>query len=276
MNTTLGQELLEKLCPECGEAEVSTPILVVVAHPDDEFIGAGARFSHWSALSFVHVTDGAPRDMRDARESGFVSREAYAEARRNEFHKALGLVGAKPQAEHMLGFVDQESSNDLPRLTQRLLEIIRELKPEAIVTHPYEGGHPDHDATAFAVGAAVRLMEQQHENVPSIIEMTSYHNGPYGMVAGEFLPVANCEPIVRVLSTPECALKRRLYSCFASQQRTLRWFPIESESFRFAPQYDFTRPPHDGKLFYEQFKWGTDGARWRQLAARASKTLRIA
>src|SRR5438477_366741 len=139
MNAPVCQDLLERLCPEKGGEEISIPVLVVVAHPDDEFIGAGARFGHWSDVSFLHVTDGAPRDMRDARESGFTSREAYAQARRDEFHKALDLAGIKPRAEQVLGFTDQESSEDLPRMSEQIAELFRELKPEAAITHPYEG-----------------------------------------------------------------------------------------------------------------------------------------
>ncbi|MBV9250682.1 MAG: hypothetical protein JO227_15715, partial [Acetobacteraceae bacterium] len=35
---------------------------VVVAHPDDETVGAGASLRLFRDLTLVHVTDGAPRD----------------------------------------------------------------------------------------------------------------------------------------------------------------------------------------------------------------------
>jgi hypothetical protein len=59
---------------------------------------------------------------------------------------------------------------------------------------------------------------------------------------------------------------------FTTQARTLAPFMNpEYELFRTAPQYDFRRPPHHGKLFYEYFDWGLDGTAWRELA---SQTLR--
>jgi hypothetical protein len=47
----------------------------------------------------------------------------------------------------------------------------------------------------------------------------------------------------------------------------------EVERFRPAPAYDFTAPPHEGKLFYECFDWGMNGARFRELAAGAMEEL---
>jgi hypothetical protein len=43
--------------------------------------------------------------------------------------------------------------------------------------------------------------------------------------------------------------------------------------FRPAPDYDFSQPPHSGKLYYEHFDWGMSGERWRLFAAGARRTL---
>ena len=48
---------------------------------------------------------------------------------------------------------------------------------------------------------------------------------------------------------------------------------FDAERFRPAPNYDFTRPPHAGQLFYEKFNWGMTGEQWRALAGRALQRL---
>lgn len=44
--------------------------LLSAAHPDDETVGMGATLYRLREAAIIHVTDGAPRDMRDARAQG--------------------------------------------------------------------------------------------------------------------------------------------------------------------------------------------------------------
>lgn len=242
---------------------------IVVAHPDDEVIGAGAHLSRFAQLQILHVTDGAPRDLVDAVREGFASREAYGLARVQELSRALSLVGHAPEVASSLGVVDQEAS-------LRMVEIARELAKwleigafDVILTHPYEGGHPDHDATAFVVHASLRLLRRGGLPLPELTEMTSYHNRFGSMATGKFLPATGIEGITFSLPPEVQELKQRMFRSFATQQQTLQWFQTETESFRPAPQYDFTAPPHGGTLYYELFNWGMTGERWRELAREA-------
>jgi LmbE family N-acetylglucosaminyl deacetylase len=120
-----------------------TRLLLVAAHPDDEVLGAGAQLPQMYGLRLIHVTDGAPRNLSDARAAGF----------------------ATP-----------------------LVEIFLEHQAEVVLSHPYEGGHPDHDATAFAVHAACRLMARRVGGSPRIVEFACYHAGEGSLRTGEFLP----------------------------------------------------------------------------------------
>ncbi len=52
-------------------------VLVVVAHPDDETIGAGALLARLRDVRVVHVTDGAPRDPQFFAQGFTGSREEY-------------------------------------------------------------------------------------------------------------------------------------------------------------------------------------------------------
>jgi LmbE family N-acetylglucosaminyl deacetylase len=258
------EELLERLC----NARFAETVLLVVAHPDDEVIGAGVRLRGWCGVHVIHATDGAPRDLCDATAAGFHTRGEYAAARSEEARAALALAGVPAARVHGLGFVDQESSLQLAALSRALLGMLDELQPEAVVTHAYEGGHPDHDAVAFALHAACAM---RRDPAPPIIEMTSYHCGDNGIVVGEFLPETSIDSAVKThtLSRADCEFKLQLLACHRTQVATLRPFLPKVERFRIAPRYDFTQPPHKGLLFYEQFDWGMKGARWRKLTRRA-------
>ena len=164
---------------------------------------------------------------------------------------------------------DQRACMVLDHLSDFLECLIRETGPEAVLTHPYEGGHPDHDACAFAVHTAVRRIAP--ETRPIILEAAFYHAGPEGIETNCFLPApAPMIEVTRRLNAQEKAAKQALLDCFPTQRETLRYFDLSVERYRVAPAYDFTQPPHQGELFYERFPWGMTGSRFRQLAALAS------
>ena len=252
--------------------------MVVSAHPDDETIGAGAQLSRLRDLLILEVTDGSPIQPAQAQQAGFAGRRTYAAARRNELLCALRVGGVSAARLVELGIVDQEAALDIPGLTRMILRHVWDFQPEAIVTHPYEGGHPDHDACAFAVQETCEFMSRAHLTVPARIEMTSYHaawtNGHGGrIVTEEFLPAAATSELVLLLGPEEQAVKRRMFECFRTQQAMLAQFRLDAERFRLAPHYDFSHPPHPGRLFYENYDWGMTGARWRELACEAMRTL---
>lgn len=255
-----------------GAGVTDLPLLLVVAHPDDEVIGLGAQLPRFRNAAVLHVTDGAPRDGRDATMHGFADTGAYAAARRAEMLAALRLAGIGAERALELGIPDQQASLHLPHLACRIAGLVEERRPAILVTHAYEGGHPDHDATAFAVHAALRLLAPPR---PLLLEITCYHAGPEGTVLGRFLPAEGCDPVVITLSPQARALKQRMIGCFATQREVLAPFPTEAESLRPAPHYDFTRPPHPGRLHYENFPWGMTGERFRRFAAQALQELGI-
>ena len=230
-------------------------IVVVAAHPDDETIGMGGQLASLANVTLLHVTDGSPRRRPVWKH--------YAQTRRAELLRAASLAGIPPERCTEIGLPDQEACRHLVELSCHLSRLFDELKPEVIFTHPFEGGHPDHDATAFAV---------HHATAARIVEFSSYHRGAHGDVeTGCFLP--HTAGVSIPLTREQKSLKRRMLDCFATQRETLGWFRVDCECFRRAPAYDFTRPPHAGRLFYESFDWGCDGVEWHRHARRAQERI---
>lgn len=251
--------------------------MLVLAHPDDETVGAASLLPALTTATFVYVTDGAPRDDRDARRAGCATREAYAERRQGETLSALESVGVARHRVEFVDCVDQEAAIQLPMLIRWLEILIREQRPSIVLTHPYEGGHPDHDACAFVVHTIAERLAAAGEPRPIVAEFTSYHaNGAGGWTFGEFLSARGEDVIERKLSAAERNLKRRLIGCYRSQRSVLQHVPLDLERFRVAPEYDFSAPPHRGRLLYETFGWEISGARWREHAARALHDLEAA
>jgi LmbE family N-acetylglucosaminyl deacetylase len=248
-----------------GSKTIEGKVMIVVAHPDDETIGMGAQLCRFRDALMLQVTDGAPRDGRDAAAHGYATIADYAAARRVELAAALAIGEAQGVKTEFLGITDQEACFELAMLIERISELTRARAPEAIFVHAYEGGHPDHDAASLAVSAACRLIEAQGGLAPPIIEIAGYHAEGDGVAMGVFLPSEHA--VTTLQPTPADSLrKRRMIDCFLSQRELLAEFAVETESFREAPQYEFTRPPHRGVLHYERLGWKITGTLWRQQA----------
>lgn len=249
-------------------------VLVLVAHPDDETAGAGALMRHLRTVVLAHVTDGAPRDLADAASCGFSSAAEYAAARREELSSALSVAGLRFDRRLECGIPDQEAWSRLGEVTAWVKGVADEFRPETILTHAYEGGHPDHDSVAFASHAAAALMGRGGAAMPSIIEFPMYHAAPAGPGMGTgFIPREDAEPITFILTREERRLKRAMFERFTSQAGVLRSLGVEEETFRQAPMYEFRDPPHEGPLFYERLGWAVDGRLWRAEAAKAMAAL---
>jgi LmbE family N-acetylglucosaminyl deacetylase len=249
--------------------------IIVAAHPDDEVIGLGVLLSKFRGpFTIVHVTDGAPRSGDDARNAGCATWQEYAALRRHELERVLALVGTARVTTLSLDCPDQESGFRIADHARALAGIFKRVRPSVVFTHAYEGGHPDHDATAAAVHAAISLLKATFP----VVEFAGYHasgfNGGNGMEC-ECFPGDQAGVLRYPLKDRDRVWKRELLNCYASQARVLAQFPLECEPLRVAPHYDFARAPHEGTLYYERFEWGGKPAKWRALARGALQDLGI-
>lgn len=263
------REILSRLL--AGPISHSPRIAVLAAHPDDEAIGASVLLSRSKDPLVVYLTDGAPRDAKLWSPAFKGSREEYAAMRRAEAELALSYVGVKQEQIEWLGAVDQDAVFHSVELAQNLAELLEQECPDLLITHPYEGGHPDHDAAALIAREA--LAQLNPGKAPMLLEMSSYHAREAQCVTGEFLRSNAADEFRFQLTEQHRQRKRRMFESYGSQRLVLSAFSTSHECWRKAPDCDFTRPPHEGKLWYECMGWATTGEAWRSAAGASAAAM---
>lgn len=243
-------------------------VIILAAHPDDEVIGASTAIRMAGGSAYVaFLTDGAPLDPALWSSHQELSRSEYATLRWREAAAALGLVGVPEERIFCLGGVDQESAQAFSLLVKRFATVLDDVRPDLVISHAYEGGHPDHDSASLVAYAAAASAASS----PELWEMTSYHAANGMFRCGQFLPspeVSEREISIQ-LSPEQHKIKTEMLLCYESQRSVLQAFAacMEQERFRPAPEYDFSLPPHPGLLWYETQGWPMSGEEWRRLAA---------
>jgi N-acetyl-1-D-myo-inositol-2-amino-2-deoxy-alpha-D-glucopyranoside deacetylase len=138
-------------------------VLFVHAHPDDESMGTGGTIARLVAegvrVDLVTCTDGAEGEIHDPTLDHDEARPRLAEIRAAELACSLDALGDGSVHHHLLGYRDSgmmgtEANGhpasfwqaDIGEATRRLVEIVREARPAAIVSYDENGnyGHPDH------------------------------------------------------------------------------------------------------------------------------------
>ena len=266
--TNTNSSLLSRLI--AGE-KILDPVMIFVAHPDDETIGIGGRISCFEALTLVHATNGAPGWPGWIQKTGFDSAEAYSAARFSELDQALHILGAHPVGHLRFNYTDGELVQNLVELTERLQVQLRGVS--AVITHAYEGGHPDHDACAFAVQYATRRLLDSGVKSPQRIEFTSYVSLKKRFHAGSFWPDQNTPGHIVRLIRNQRRLKKGAIKAFRTQKSVLKSFSVRREMYREAPHYDFRNPAPPGVWLYDTFGWPITGSDWLRYAGRALEQL---
>jgi LmbE family N-acetylglucosaminyl deacetylase len=167
-------------------------ILILGAHPDDADIKVGGTAAQWCALGhvvkMVSVTDG-----RAGHQTMFG--DALARRRRAEAQASAAVIGATYE---ILGHPDGELMPTLEARRQ-LIRLIRQFKPDLIITHRGNDYHPDHRYTALLVQDAAYLItvpgicpETPHLMVdPVILYVSDSFKRPYPFEAHVVVDIGN-------------------------------------------------------------------------------------
>ena len=130
--------------------------LLVVAHPDDEVLGAGASMWKWCKNG-------------DTVDVAIMSTEAKARAFRpsdveldGDKDAAMSFLGVKKIYEGSFPNIEMNTVPHL-KLVQFIEEAIRESQPDIVITHHPADTNNDHMQTSMACQEAVRLFQRRPE-----------------------------------------------------------------------------------------------------------------
>jgi hypothetical protein len=110
----------------------------------------------------------------------------------------------------------------------------------------YEGGHQDHDVTNFIASLFKMRM--------AVWEFSEY-NFFDAQVRRNAFPEPKGTEQTLTLDDFEKSFKHRMLAVYSSERRNLSYVGLEQECFRPIAKYDYTRSPHEGRLFYQRFQW---------------------
>ena len=146
-------------------------VLAAFAHPDDEGFGSGGLLallvSRGARVTLVCATNG---DVGEISDPSLATPETLARVRQEELRQAMEVTGVTDlrfldyRDSGMAGTADNSHPNSLhqagvDQVAGQLVDIIRGVRPEVVITHdPYGGyGHPDHQAVCRHATSAFSL-----------------------------------------------------------------------------------------------------------------------
>lgn len=136
------------------------PILLVFAHPDDEsssIAGTTAKYAQRGvAVDLICATRGEKGTRLDVPPD-----VDTATARESGLRVAAGIMGIRDI--YLLGYVDGDLEKaDTGDIADRLIDIMRKVQPEVVITFGPDGisGHPDHIAISRATTVAFEMLTE--------------------------------------------------------------------------------------------------------------------
>lgn len=222
-------------------------ILILIPHPDDEVVGCAAAIARARAQGArvfgVNLSHGclAKKTMWWWERGNY---ERDVETRLSEFAAVTEFLGIK-----MVGGNNERAAReiwpDLQTVYGEVMQAMQQCAPDCIWVPAYEGGNPDHDA--------LNALASTIKNVP-VYEVAEYNFISGIAHSNAFLAVKGNE-IVIDCTEEEQKMKRAALALYASEQKNLGDIDVRYESFRPIAAYDYSRRPHEGKLWYERFQW---------------------
>jgi LmbE family N-acetylglucosaminyl deacetylase len=258
-------------------------ILILAAHPDDEVVACAAasgRAKQKGSEVFVfYLTNGC------------IARETLWPWQRKNYVPNLMLrFSEAEQTARLLGLAPVGWSSRPARHLWRSLPTVLADVRQAVAAHKidqlwvpaYEGGNADHDALNAIghvlntiigkerqsppplTGSGPKVPDARRDwdrggackavSPPPVLEFAEY-NFSGGKTRSQEFPLPNGSEQIIILTPEEQKKKRAALALYVSEKQNLNYVRVEHECYRPLAAYDYSKPPHPGKLWYARFQW---------------------
>jgi len=210
-------------------------VAFIVAHPDDETLGAGLLLQRLRHADIVYCATGRGRWPSNWwLNRAFPSRRS--QLRIEEARRAIAVSG-KNHSVQFLGYQDGWLADYLDDAYRSLADLLRVWQPQHVVTHAFDGGHEDHDACSFLAYQLSRAFNFQ------VWEMPLYYRqaGTHTLTMQAFTTSDPEDVTLRPASEAELEVKCAMLAAHQSQQAVIATFDPTMEKFRRQPLHDFDR-----------------------------------
>lgn len=197
---------------EVSQPENTRVLLAVTAHPDDESFGMGGTLALYASRGVaVHLICATRGEVGEARQEFLEGYQSVAEMRVAELTCAARMLGLTQV--HLLDYRDSGMPNSpdnthpqalaaqpVAKVANEIIEIIRLLKPQVVITFDPIGGyhHPDHIAIHRATLEAFYAASDPRRGTRPVCQPYKlyFHTMPHGYLraAVKILPLFGKDP----------------------------------------------------------------------------------
>ncbi len=222
-------------------------ILFIIPHPDDEIVG--------SCLMIRNFLISGKRIVIFFLTNGVLSKESMWPWKKKKYEQLLTLRKKEmTESVNFLG-VDDFLFQNIPTRTlkDKISETYFKIKKtiiskqiDTIFCPTYEGGHQDHDVANFICSRLKKFCK--------VFEFSEYNFFGNKINSNVFIKKTENQKCI-VLSENDKLYKSEGLKLYNSEKGNLGYISLNQECYRPLENYDYSKPPHKGVLFYRRFSF---------------------
>jgi N-acetyl-1-D-myo-inositol-2-amino-2-deoxy-alpha-D-glucopyranoside deacetylase len=193
----------------------SPVLLAVFAHPDDEAFRCGGTLALLARRGVrVHLLTATRGEAGSCGDPPLCRPDELPVLREQELRCACAALGVEPP--RLLDYRDgQLGEGDPEQLTARILEVVREVRPQVMLTFGPDGlsGHPDH----VAIGRCAAAAFHRAEEVAALYTVVVPRSVAEQLNMRQVHPVADADIALRVDVSSVWDTKLAAIHCHATQ-----------------------------------------------------------